>query len=190
MGPGIHPRLKKPVGQRLAAGALALAYGFAGPVTGPTISGCSVAGAALTISFNAMLLAGAPLAVAASANSNATMSALSVLIGSDGTPDSGHWVAVTISLQSGTTVVADLAPLSGSAPQAIKYAWGATGGKPNDADVVCCPADASGECVPGMCPISVAQKAAFGGALPANPFLAQITAGGKCACPPPQVCDA
>jgi len=34
-----------------------------------------------------------------------------------------------------------------------------------------------------------ADTAPFGG-LPAHPFLAKITAAGKCLCPPPQTCDA
>jgi hypothetical protein len=39
MAPGLHPRLKKPVGQRLAASALVVVYGWPGPFTGPTIAG-------------------------------------------------------------------------------------------------------------------------------------------------------
>jgi hypothetical protein len=42
MGPSIHPRLKQPVGARLAASALALVYGKGGAVTGPTLAGCAV----------------------------------------------------------------------------------------------------------------------------------------------------
>ena len=37
---GIHPRLKHPVGRRLAAAAHSLVYGGGGAVAGPTISGC------------------------------------------------------------------------------------------------------------------------------------------------------
>jgi hypothetical protein len=38
----IHPRLKYPVGHRLATLAMAVAYGGKGPISGPTISGCEV----------------------------------------------------------------------------------------------------------------------------------------------------
>ena len=39
MGPSIHPRLKKPVGQRLALGALKMAYGKGGGAVGGVIQG-------------------------------------------------------------------------------------------------------------------------------------------------------
>ena len=56
---GIHPRLKRPVGRRLAVAAAALRNGTV--LTGPTIAGCSAtsvdgATTALTIHFNKMLL--------------------------------------------------------------------------------------------------------------------------------------
>lgn len=62
MGP-IHGREKKPVGDRLAASLVALAYGKPGPVTGPTISGCTKARNTITISFNKTLLAGGKMVV-------------------------------------------------------------------------------------------------------------------------------
>ena len=55
---GIHPRTKRAVGQRLAAGAFNLVYGGKGAQTGPTLSSCVVQGDLLTINFNATLLAG------------------------------------------------------------------------------------------------------------------------------------
>ena len=56
---GIHPRIKLPVGQRLAKAALAQVYGGTGPTSGATISGCAYTeGAkAMTIKFNKTLLA-------------------------------------------------------------------------------------------------------------------------------------
>ena len=191
MGPGIHPRLKKPVGQRLAAAALASVYGWGGPVTGPTIAGCTLAGGALTVQFNASLLAGAALTVAPYDRAFALRSGLSVLVNSTGAPGSGRWVAVNVQLAGPSAVAVDLTGLGAAAPQAIKYAWGATGGEPNGDDVTCCAAPAaSGICAPGQCPIGVATATAPFASLPANPFLAQITAGGKCLCPVPQRCDA
>mmetsp|Transcript_25441 Transcript_25441/g.76691 ORF Transcript_25441/g.76691 Transcript_25441/m.76691 type:complete len:695 (-) Transcript_25441:14-2098(-) len=55
---GIHPRSKRPVGDRLAPGAFNLGYGGAGAATGPTLSGCTVESKSLTIDFNTTLLAG------------------------------------------------------------------------------------------------------------------------------------
>ena len=55
--PGIHPRLKQPVGQRLALGALHAAYGKGSGAVGGVIQGCALgAGDAaqpkLTLSFD------------------------------------------------------------------------------------------------------------------------------------------
>ena len=60
---GIHPRSKKPVGDRLGAARVNTVYGGAGAFTGPTLSSCSTAGATLTINFNASLLRGDALAL-------------------------------------------------------------------------------------------------------------------------------
>jgi hypothetical protein len=76
MGP-IHPRLKKPAGQRAAIAAMAIAYPPKGQsaaqaavsprkaYTGPTISGCAVStdGTKLTLKFNTSLLAGGKVEV-------------------------------------------------------------------------------------------------------------------------------
>ncbi|CAK9076056.1 Sialate O-acetylesterase (H-Lse) (Sialic acid-specific 9-O-acetylesterase) [Durusdinium trenchii] len=55
MGP-IHPRDKKPVGDRLAAAAASIAYGLQGPFTGPTLAGCQMANGKITVQFNRSLL--------------------------------------------------------------------------------------------------------------------------------------
>jgi hypothetical protein len=192
MGPGIHPRLKKPIGQRLAAAALVAVYGWAGPVTGPTLAGCTYAAGAtptLVLQFDTSLLAGAALVVAPYDTAFPNRSGVSVLVGSDGTPASGHWLPLNIALGGAARVSVDLTPLGGAPPQAVKYAWGATGGVPNDQDVVCCPPSGSGICEPGLCPLLAAVGTAPLGGLPANPFLALLV-GGKCECPAPQVCGA
>jgi hypothetical protein len=188
MGPGIHPRLKKPVGQRLAASALVSIYGFEGPVTGPTIAGCTYSSSAqtLTVSFNATLLAGSPVVVKPY-GSKASLSGLSVLVNATNASATGTWVALDVASASPTSVAVDLSALGGAAPSAIKYAWGPTGGPPDTDDVLCC--DPTGECVPGGCPIYATTPLAPFGGHPANPFLAQIVMG-KCVCTPPQVCDA
>ena len=93
-------------------------------------------------------------------------------------PDSGTWVALNISLAGAgaSAIVVDVSPLNGQAIDAIKYAWGPTGGRPNGDDVQCCVPTASKECLPAMCPIFAAQPLAPYAGLPANPFMAQITA--------------
>ena len=50
----LHPRMKKPLGKRLAAGLHATAYNGSGPVGGPVLVGCSVDAAkkTLTIKFD------------------------------------------------------------------------------------------------------------------------------------------
>lgn len=57
---GIHPRTKKPVGERLAKGAFntGTLYGGTGATTGPTLQSCATQGASLTVQFNASSLRG------------------------------------------------------------------------------------------------------------------------------------
>ena len=55
---GIHPRSKRPVGERLGAGAFNSVYKGTGATTGPTLAGCSVGAAGLTIEFDTSLLRG------------------------------------------------------------------------------------------------------------------------------------
>lgn len=190
-GPEIHPRLKVPVGQRLAVGALVSAYGFPGPAAGPTISGCTyTAGAGASLLVNFSVPAGAAMLVVDNGG-GAAFSGFSALVGATDVPDSGTWVALNISQVGGASAISvDVSPLNGQAIDAIKYAWGPTGGRPNGDDVQCCVPTASKECLPAMCPIFAAQPLAPYAGLPANPFMAQITAEGKCECPAPQMCDA
>jgi len=190
MGPSIHPRLKQPVGARLAASALALAYGRGGAVMGPTLVGCALDAAAgtLRLAFDAAALAGGALQVRAYDAARRDRSGLSVLVNATGAAGSGVWVALNVALAGPAAVDVDLAPLGGATPQAVKYAWGPTGGPPNTDDVACCDAASDKDlCTPGGCPLYVAQPLAPYGGLPANPFLAQVM-GGKCVCPEPTAC--
>ena len=186
-GPGIHPRLKVPVGQRLAHGALVTAYGFPGPVTGPTISGCTVTNSSLTVTF---AVNGGAMYVKDNGGGPA-FSGFSALVGATAEAGSGQWVPLNISQVGATSAISvDVSPLAGQPVSAIKYAWGATGGAPNGDDVTCCVSMPSKECLPAQCPIFVGSPMAPYGGLPANPFLAQISPAGKCVCTAPQACDA
>ena len=60
---GIHPRSKKPVGDRLGRAMVNTVYGGSGAFTGPTLSSCSSTGTTLTIAFNTTLLRGDTLAL-------------------------------------------------------------------------------------------------------------------------------
>lgn len=60
---GIHPRWKKPVGDRLGIAAFNTVYNGTGAFTGPTLSGCSYSNNALTIEFNTSLLRGDSITV-------------------------------------------------------------------------------------------------------------------------------
>ena len=62
---GIHPRSKKPVGDRLGRAMYNTVYGGSGAFTGPTLSRCSLAGdgSTLSVEFNASLLRGDLLAL-------------------------------------------------------------------------------------------------------------------------------
>jgi hypothetical protein len=189
MGPSIHPRLKQPVGARLAAAALALAYGKGGAVTGPTLTGCAVVAGTLRLAFDAARFGGGALQVRPYDAARRALSGLSVLVNSTDVFGTGAWVGLNVVLAGAAAVDVDLAPLGGAAPQAVKYAWGPTGGPPDTGDVVCCDAATDKDlCTPGACPLFVSQPLAPFGGLPANPFLAQIV-GGKCVCPEPNVCD-
>ena len=206
MGASIHPRLKQPVGQRLALGALKAAYGVGGGATGGVVAGCALSAdhGALTLSFETH---GRALSVRAYNASNAALSATAVLFNTSAGP---RWVAVPLALGAssaacahpGACVTLDLAGPGaprGATPVAVRYAWGSTGtgigsdgagGKPNGDDVSCCEGDGvAAPCVPAQCPLLVKEEAAPFGVLPVEPFVAEIV-GGKCVCPEPQTCSA
>ena len=105
------------------------------------------------------------------------------------------WVAVLpVAGPGGNTVTLDLAPLRGATPTAVRYAWGAGGWgitAPDNGGCgrMCCGPTVDCRvqpCPPDSCPI----HASGVGGLPAVPFVAAITATGKCQCLPPQKCDA
>ena len=200
MGP-IHPRSKKPVGQRLAQAAAVAVYGLPGAATGPTISGCRVdaAGASVTVTFNASLLGADAVQVQPypPAYNNVSASGLAVLVDPDGfcfqgkggrcfddgsgsagpnqTDSPKSWVFVDIAEASATSITVDLAR-AGGAIFGIRYAM---------EDATCCQhyAPSSEPCAVASCPLMGRASR-----LPANPFMARVV-GGRCVCMPPQECD-
>eukprot|EP00911_Craspedida_sp_UC1_P001988 UC1_evm1s1532 len=100
--------------------------------------------------------------------------------GNDGTynASAGTWITVDITSATANSVTVDLGALNGSAPTGVRYSWGI---------FECCNAGDPTLYVQrpcnDSCPIT-----AKGSGLPANPFIAKITAG-KCECIAPQVCS-
>jgi len=181
MGAGIHPRLKKPVGQRLAIGALQVAYGVGGGSVGGVIRGCGLSSGVLTLSFD---MRGRKLALRAYTKSNPRLSATVVLVNSSWMP-----VHIGLGVAPGTVTVNLSALPPGTKPVAVRYAWGATD-SPNGADVSCCEGDSENTpCVPAQCPLMANEPMAPFGGLPVDPFIAEIV-DGKCVCPEPQTCSA
>lgn len=224
---GIHPRSKKPVGERLARGAFNTAYGGTGSVTGPTLANCTVAASSLTVEFDKSLLRGDTLVLQPAfpsvptryvvyggtllwALTNATTYCIEAQCvmnetsgrcavapngrgilgevcptwaGGDGVTVlppgvfGTGWVELNYTLSpSGTGILADLAPLNGTAPVGVRYAWDS---------LFCCDLTdptlyVSHDCI-AECPIMLSAG------LPANPFHAKIV-NDACACQAPQVC--
>lgn len=185
MGPGIHPRLKRPVGQRLALGALQAAYGLGDGAFGGVIEGCSYStDHGLILSFN---MRGRKLVVRPYNRSNIGLSATSVLVNST-------WLPVHVSAGAVRgSVTVDLTSISAETPPTgVRYAWGGVTGDnavPNGADVTCCEGDGVNDpCLPTQCPFLASEPNAPFGYLPVDPFIAQIV-DGKCVCPSPQTCS-
>jgi len=203
------------VGARLGQAAYAAAYGGAVIGTGPVLAGCTLAGSTLTLHFNSTLLAGEKVVFDAGATVEAENTALYVLAGGAVLPaDAGAnhhadsntyrgpyangnelgvegWVAVRAAAAGGggADLRVDLSALGGAAPTAVRYAWGTGGWGAPFLDRMCCGPTVDVElqpCAPGSCPL----KATGPGTLPGAPFVARITAAGKCECLAPTVCDA
>lgn len=191
MGPSIHPRLKQPVGARLALGALQTAYGIGSGVRGGSLKGCAAGAGEVTLKFD---VGSRQLNVRSYNASRPELSAVSVRVN---TTQGLSWMPVPIRVGDAGSVVADLsglAPDAAGTVSAVRYAWGdntqTSDHAPNGNDVSCCEGDGTdAPCVPGQCPIHVVEAAAPYGMLPVDPFLAEIV-GGKCLCPEPQECSA
>ena len=202
----VHPRPKAAVGRRLAQAAYASVYGGSVAAAGPVFSGCSVAGAALKIAFNASGGAISWSPFAALANETTALYVLPAPLALPGNLADNHhggdwraykgpfadgneagvegWVAVNAAVTGAAELTVDLAPLGGAAPAAVRYAWGTGGfGSVPFLTRMCTGTqrDCSLEpCYTDSCPL-------HGGGLPGEPFIAAIE-GGACKCLPPRVC--
>jgi hypothetical protein len=109
---------------------------------------------------------------------------MACVVRADAPPDTpcNEWIAGAAASQGPRTVTATFtAPFAARLTQ-FRYGWPLQ-------DLDCCPqqsyADGFAECPAAACPVKLTN-----GLLPANPFFANITADGRCACALPQVCDA
>ena len=109
---------------------------------------------------------------------------MACIVRADAPPDAvcNEWLAGSAASAGPAAVTATFVPPFVARLTALRYGWPLQ-------DLDCCPqqAYANGfeECPAAACPVKLA-----GGLLPANPFFANITAAGTCACQLPQVCDA
>jgi hypothetical protein len=203
---GIHPSIKRPVGERLATAAWSLVYNHPEVAyTGPVVSGCAVSAdkATMAIRFNATLLGSGKLVI----GSYDKAEHASAVFVRGGTPfpdnaaenyvyanrkpwwgDDSTWVHVDIlgPGKSPNEVLLDLAPLEGGVVTGVKYGHGTAGSHPQTGHKrVCCGTrDISRTpCAPKSCPLSSSEG------LPAMPFHAKVDESGACVCIAPQVCN-
>ena len=92
-----------------------------------------------------------------------------------GSFDAG-WINLNFTLAGSTAIAADLKPLAGATPTAVRYAWGV---------LDCCDHTDENLYVTHGCVAACPLMSSSG--LPANPFQARII-GGTCTCIAPQVC--
>ena len=195
----LHSRLKSPIGHRLALSYLNLLAGgdpTTHPPTGPTIGGCTLSGSStITVTFDASVNAEA---IRIDAGQDYNMSnwqrndspffmVCHEASGSDPLnlcASASAWVVAVPSAGPANSVVLSFALPAGHESDEVvglRYGW------PLD-DLSCCPEldvqNGDTFCPPGACPIKGASTL-----FPLNPFRANITSAGKCACTPPQVCS-
>ena len=202
MGPSIHPRLKLPVGQRLALGALQAAYRIGEGVTGGTIAGCTMTNnigppSILTLKFKMPGNRKLKLRKYNMSNPENSATSLQITNKKDGT---SRWVPVHIRIGpvGSNTITVDWNGAPSVTATAIRYAWGGTEmtndpldskNMPNGKDVTCCEGNGvDTPCMMAQCPLLADEPLAPFGGLPVDPFVAKLV-DGKCLCPEPQVCD-
>jgi hypothetical protein len=200
---GIHPRIKSPVGRRLAHALYHSQMGGTLSFTGPTIAGCNFAantnGGEITVRFNTTLLRNEIISLGdwdSNMNNWGTDDSSGPMIcfpslgkaGDDCLTTTSMWKSASVALGNNVSSVIFTVTSAGlGVPSAIRYGWPLS-----DAGDSCCPNKNStngfAPCIPGNCPIKTGQSL-----LPANPFYANITAGttsNVCACLLPQICNA
>jgi hypothetical protein len=193
---GIHPRIKPPVGVRLAQAFL---NGIRGDgtkaATGPTISSCSISSSTITVHYNVSLLRNEKVSISAFNNDMTTwgtddsltfMACFSNSEGNDCLTEHSQklWVACNASVgPDGQSAIISIPspPPAGGSLSALRYAWPLS-----DSGDTCCPdkkfTSGYAACIPGNCPVKLSESF-----LPGNPFYASIT-GGACTCLAPQQC--
>lgn len=188
---GIHPRIKSPVGRRLAHALFHSQLGGTEAFTGPTLAGCTATAAEVTLRFNVTLLRGESVSVGAwdanmtswgTDDSSGPMVCFPSLGAGDCLTTTKLWRSVSVRAGADSTSVVFTLPSGLGTPSALRYGWPLS-----DAGDTCCPSknatNGLAACAPGACPIKTASSY-----LPANPFFANLTSG-SCACLFPQVCD-
>lgn len=215
---GIHPRDKKPLGDRLGTAAWNSVYGGSGPTTGPTLSGCTLNGESLTVTFNETLLRGDSVVVQPY-NMSLNMSYLEVQ--TDPSIFCVEVQQVNLTCRSNSTYHCPLhcptwaggssatnnSALSGSSDQGWQP-LNISVGTANTVTVDLSPlrgvaptavryAWGTSECCDKTDPMMYITKPCGpaacpimgkSGLFPANPFIAKIV-GGKCECVAPQTCE-
>jgi len=197
---GIHPRLKPPVGWRLAQAFLNGARGDGSAAfTGPTIAGCTASGGTITVRYRPELLRSEDVAVSpfntnvsawGTRDSLTFMACFSSAGGADCLSERAQalWLPCAAAAGAdGSSVVLTVPapPPAGGVLSALRYAWPLS----DDGDTCCPDADYTrgwAACVPALCPVKLSKTL-----LPGNPFYAAIDAtSGRCKCLDPQTCDA
>ena len=211
---GIHPRSKKPVGDRLGSAAYNTVYGGKNAFTGPTIAGCALSGGKLTVKFNTSLLRNdkvvlqkwapstpSPYGVVGGSYLDVQTDAANFCMESAKTPDGERYCPTW----AGGDGKPSNATLDGGWTQGLEFTLGADGASivvdlsplngsaPTSVRyawsiVNCCDMNDPETYVTKPCgPASCPIMSSS--SLPANPFLAKIV-DMKCECIAPQVCSA
>ena len=189
---GIHPRIKSPVGRRLAHALFHSQLGGTEAFTGPTLAGCTVTSNDMTLRFNATLLRGEAVSVGVwesdmsgwgTIDSSGPMMCFPSLGAGDCLTTTKLWRAVSVRAGADASSVILALPVGLGAPAAVRYGWPLS-----DAGDTCCPGknatNGLAACAPGACPIKTSMSL-----LPMNPVFANVV-NGACVCLFPQVCDA
>eukprot|EP00937_MAST-01D_sp_MAST-1D-sp2_P001167 g1167.t1 len=216
MGP-IHPRDKRPVGQRLGGAAAVAAYGKQGHASGPTLAGCTAAGGKVTLRFKSGGGGGSGggaaadgvrvqpyydgTAVVGGKAYDALGSKMAVLLnasmfcmqeGGRGAPacrDDGTGRAFDAAGYDASRLwrTVDVAP--GAAANEVVLDLARTNGTAF-AVRYAWTGDCCSENPPTSepCPVASCPLMGTGSGLPVNPFVAKIE-GGKCKCVAPTACD-